>query len=80
MKILEMGTKAGDNCKRKSQNRNQEQEEADFKWFWKKENEGRHSHCDENCSGGYNWRSRKLDLPMFNGLEVDDWIKKVEKI
>ena len=36
-------------------------------------------HCDEGFHEDSNWKARRLELPSFNGLDVDDWILKVEK-
>lgn len=36
-------------------------------------------HTQTGCSGGTNWRFKKLDLPMFDGENPDGWILRAER-
>ena len=74
-----LGSKSEGNYKRQTQNRSQERGETTLEWVCRKENEVRHVHCDEGCHEEPNWKARRLELPYFNGQDVDDWILKAEK-
>ena len=70
MKLLELRSKREGNYRRKTQS---------LEWVCRKEDEDRHVHFDEGSHGGSNWKSRRLELPTFNGQDVDDWILMAEK-
>ena len=78
-RLLELGSKSEGNYKRQTQNQSQERGKTNLKWVCRKEYKDRRVYCDEGCHEDSNWKVRRLELPSFNGQEVDDWILKAEK-
>ena len=92
-KILQMGSKTEDNQRRQPPIRIPDQEETNLEWVCHKGSNDRRIHsnekrgygderrgrCDGECYEESNWKARRLELPSFNGQDVDDWILKAEK-
>ena len=78
-KIIEMGIHT-ENVPRKGvkQNQNLEDDAQNFEWVCRKEKESTQTLNEEHKHGGSRWKPRRLDLPPFNGFELDEWILKVE--
>ena len=54
-KIMEMGSKSGENHRRQPHSRNPEQEETNLEWVCRKECDDKRVHCDDrgvHCDGG----------------------------
>ena len=78
-KILDKGAQTESNHRRQSHNREVGDEGQNLEWVCQNENDFRYSQREERTQEKSNWKTRRLELPPFNGQEPDEWILKAEK-